>query len=137
MSFRALEVALLTVLFFVVLRLFLRRMPLILAAGLAVMTLTSANMMGGTVTSSVLLFPIASGALLTFVAVRFGLLPLALALFVTRVVCGVPLTLDVSHWSAMASNSTLAGLAALTLFGFYTSRAGQPLFGKIGDMANG
>jgi hypothetical protein len=43
----------------------------------------------------------------------------------------MPLTLDVSDWSAAASNWTLALLVGLTLFGFYASRAGQPLFGSI------
>lgn len=132
-----LAVALLIVLLFVVLRLVLRRMPLAVAAGFVMLTAISGNAMSGTGTWLVVLFPIASGALLTFVVVRFGLLPLALALLVWRVVLAIPFTLDVSHWSATASNWTMAWLAALTLFGFYASRAGQPLFGKIGDVANG
>jgi hypothetical protein len=41
------------------------------------------------------------------------------------------MTLEFSHWRADASNWTLALLIALTLFGFYASRAGQPLFGSI------
>ena len=77
-----------------------------------------------------LLFPMASGALLTFVVVRFGLLPYAVTLFVYVIVTRTPLTLEISRWSATASNWTLAGLVALTAFGFYASRAGQPLFGS-------
>ena len=77
------------------------------------------------------MFPIVSGVLLTIVAVRFGLLPLVVTLFVWNVLTDVPMTLEVSHWSAAASNWTLAGLVALALFGFYASRAGQPLFGSI------
>jgi hypothetical protein len=38
---------------------------------------------------------------------------------------------DWSHWSATAGNWTIGVLIALTLFGFYASRAGQPLFGTI------
>ena len=41
----------------------------------------------------------------------------------------VPLTLHTSVWWAAASNLTLAMLAALAIFGFHASRAGQPLFG--------
>jgi hypothetical protein len=41
------------------------------------------------------------------------------------------MTLEFSHRRAEASNWTLALLIALTLFGFYASRARQPLFGSI------
>jgi hypothetical protein len=64
------------------------------------------------------------------VVVRFGLLASAIALFVASALTAVPLTLDVAHWSAAPSNWTLALLMALTLFGFYASRAGQPLLGR-------
>jgi hypothetical protein len=43
----------------------------------------------------------------------------------------IPFTLQVSHWSATPSNWTIAGIIALALFGFYASRAGQPLFGRL------
>jgi hypothetical protein len=76
-------------------------------------------------------FPLASGALLTVVAVRFGLLALVVARFTWGLLEFMPMTLDVSHWSAAASNWTLALLVGLTAFGFYASRAGQPLFGSI------
>ena len=72
-----------------------------------------------------------NGALLTFVAVRFGLLPLAVTYFAWDAVVAVPITTEVSHWAAGASNWTLAGLLALTLFAFYASRAGQPLLGGV------
>ena len=56
-----------------------------------------------------------------------------LTLLVTRWVWGLllpaPFMLDMSHWSAAASNATLALLVAFTLFAFYASRAGRPLFG--------
>ena len=77
------------------------------------------------------LFPLVNGALLTFVAVRFGLLPLTVTYFVWDVVVAVPITTEVSHWAAGASNWTLAVLLALTLFAFYASRAGQPLLGAV------
>jgi len=37
----------------------------------------------------------------------------------------------VSQWSATPSNWTIAAIIALALFGFYASRAGQPLFGDF------
>ena len=87
--------------------------------------------MGGAGTRLVGLFPLASGALLTFVVVRFGLLAYAVAWFFAGVLTRVPLRLDLSHWAAVPSAWTLTLLLALTLFGFYASRAGQPLFGQV------
>jgi serine/threonine-protein kinase len=78
-----------------------------------------------------LVFPLASGALLTLVATRFGLLSLVVAWFTWGILAAVPLTLEFSHWRAFPSNWTLAMLIALALFGFYASRAGKPLFGSI------
>jgi hypothetical protein len=46
-------------------------------------------------------------------------------------VVDVPIVRDTSHWSAAAGNWTLAVVAALTCFGFYAARAGQPLFGTV------
>lgn len=120
----------LTVLLFVILRLLLRRMWLSVIVGGAILVLVSANNMGGT-SSLIWIFPLMSGVLLTVVLVRFGLLPFAVALFVPRIVSGIPFTLEMSHWSAAASNWTLVLLMALTAFGFYAARAGQPLFGSM------
>ena len=78
-----------------------------------------------------LLFPLASGALMTIVAMRSGLLSLVVARFVWGLLGGVPMTLQFSRWWAVPSNWTLALLIGLTLFGFYAARAGQPLFGEI------
>jgi len=78
-----------------------------------------------------LVFPLTSGALLTLIAMRFGLLSLVVAWFTWRLLAAVPLTLEFSHWRAIPSNWTLAMLITLALFGFYASRAGQPLFGSI------
>ena len=88
---------------------------------------------GGAGTWLVWLFPLASGALLTLVVVRFGLLAYAVTWFFSSILTRVPLRLDLSHWAAAPSAWTLALLMALTLFGFYASRAGQPLFGKVLD----
>ena len=68
--------------------------------------------------------------MLAVVTIRFGLLASAVALFVGSLFGQIPMTFDVAHWSATASNWALALVIALTLFGFYASRAGQPLFGQ-------
>jgi hypothetical protein len=78
-----------------------------------------------------LVFPLTSGALLTFLAMRFGLLSLVVAWFTWGLLAAVPMTLEFSHWRAIPSNWTLAMLIGLALFGFSASRAGQPLFGSI------
>jgi hypothetical protein len=70
-------------------------------------------------------------AVSTVVLFRYGLLPLAIALFIDDTVGSVPLTLHFSAWWSGASTLTLLGFLALAVFGFYASRAGQPLFGAI------
>ena len=127
----SLEGALLAVLVFVVLRLLLRRAWLSVAAGVVLMSLVSVNQMGGAGTWLVWLFPLVSGALLTLVVVRFGLLAYAVTWFFFSILTRVPLLLDLSHWAAMPSAWTLALLVAVALFGFYASRAGQPLLGRV------
>jgi hypothetical protein len=42
-----------------------------------------------------------------------------------------PLTLNVSHWSAMTSSATRALLIDLTLFALWAWRARQPRFGTV------
>jgi serine/threonine-protein kinase len=130
-STNALEVSLVAVFLFVVLRLLLRRLWLSVIVGGFFLTLLSLNNAGTTNTMLVWVFVIASAALHTMILVRFGLLPFAVSVFVRLVMTGVPLSLDVSRWWAVPSNWTLALLMALTLFGFYASRAGQPLFGRV------
>jgi hypothetical protein len=76
-------------------------------------------------------------AIITTVVVRYGLLVSAVTFALGSVLERIPLTLSLSHWTATTSNLTMAIALALTFFGFYASRAGQPLFGKIGDMADG
>ena len=130
-SMGALEVALMTILVFVVFRLLLRGTWLSISAGVLLMSLASVNQMGGAGTVLVWFFPVIRGAILTFVVVRFGLLSLAVALYFSSAMTSIPFRLDLSHWAAMPSTWTLALLMALTLFGFYASRAGQPLFGQV------
>ncbi len=122
--------AMFTVLLLVVLRLLLRRNWLFWSVTAFVLALMSTRYMGST-TNWIMLFPLAAGALLTFVVVRYGLLSLVVARFVWGILVATPMTLEMNHWSATASNATIALLVGLALFAFYASRAGQPLLGAV------
>ena len=69
-------------------------------------------------------------AVLTIMVARYGLLVTAVAFAVGALLQDIPLTLSLSHWTATTSNLALATVLALTCFGFYAARAGQPLFGR-------
>jgi serine/threonine-protein kinase len=130
-STAALGISLVAVFLFVILRLLLRRLWLSVIVGGFFLSLLSLNNAGTTDTLVVIIFVAASAALHTVILVRFGLLPFAVSVFARTVMTGVPLTLDLTRWWAAPSNWTLALLMALTLFGFYASRAGQPLLGRV------
>ena len=70
-------------------------------------------------------------AVVTVMVVRYGLLVTAVAFAVGNFLEDIPLTLSLSQWTATTSNVTLAIVLAVTFFGFYAARAGQPLFGKL------
>jgi hypothetical protein len=95
------------------------------------LALPASEQAGTTNTMLVYLFPITTGILLMLVVFRSGLLAFAVTWLVWNVTTTIPMRADWSHWSAAAGNWTLAALVALTFFGFYASRAGQPLFGSI------
>ena len=61
--------------------------------------------------------------------IRAGLLALACACYVSGVLSSVPLTLDLSSWYSDRTVVTLLVLAAVAVYGFYTSLGGKPLFG--------
>jgi serine/threonine-protein kinase len=67
--------------------------------------------------------------LFVFVLYRYGLLALALALLVSHVWVFFSMTSDLTAWYATDFVISLAICVALTIYGFYTSLAGQPLFG--------
>jgi serine/threonine-protein kinase len=121
--------AMMIVLVFVVLRLLLRRAWLTIPVGVLLIGIVQTQGLDALLVA--LVFPMAGGALVTFVALRFGLLTLGVMFLVANAMTGVPLTLAAGHWWAFASNWTIAGIIALALFGFYASRAGQPLFGDF------
>jgi hypothetical protein len=127
----AIESALLLVLLIVLVKLTLRRMWLVLAVAIVILGTPTMGQAGTADTSLVFLFGLTNGLIFTWVVFRGGLLPFAVAWFVWRMLVDVPIVQDVSHWSAAAGNWTLAVVAALTCFGFYAARSGQPLFGTV------
>ena len=66
-----------------------------------------------------------------FVLIRFGLLPLVVGSFADNVVTTMPITLRLGAWWATPAALSLALLVALTVFGVYAARAGQPLFATL------
>jgi predicted Ser/Thr protein kinase len=62
------------------------------------------------------------------VAFRFGLISLAVGIFATDLLLNVPLTLDFSAWYFSSALLPLLSIAALAVWGFYTSLAGQKLW---------
>jgi serine/threonine-protein kinase len=63
-----------------------------------------------------------------FSLVRFGLMSLAVAVFVANIMLNVPITLDFSRWYATTAMSVPVAVLALAVFAFYTALAGQKLF---------
>ncbi len=62
------------------------------------------------------------------VVFRFGFVALAVGLFVTNTLLNVPLTLDFSAWYASSTLLPFLIVAALAVWGFYNSLAGQKLW---------
>ncbi len=129
--YASMQSVLLVAMIFVILRLLLKRGWLAALAGVLVLLTLSDNGQAFTGTwvdmvTITLLFIV-----VTFGLFRFGLLAMTVASFVDNVATGVPLTLNLSAWWATPSMLTLALLIGLASFGFYASRTGQPLFGKL------
>jgi len=74
------------------------------------------------------------GALLSIigfaVALRYGLLAIVVTFVVHLVLLDAPLTLHVGRWYGSSAAAALVLVGALAVYGFYASRAGQPLFGN-------
>ncbi|HEY1909637.1 MAG TPA: hypothetical protein VGG73_01840, partial [Vicinamibacterales bacterium] len=121
------------VLGFVLLRLIFRNNSIATVAAFIVLGLVQAQtaLSSGTNLWIAALFQVCLVLFIVTWVVRWGLLVSAVAFSVGQVLDDLPLTTAVSHWSATTSNITIALVIALTLFGFYASRAGQPLFGKF------
>jgi serine/threonine-protein kinase len=128
---RTVEMSLLLVLLIVLVRLALRRMWLVVPIAIVIFGIPAMNEAGTTTASLVAMFAVATGALLTLVLFRFGVLSFATAWLVWTVVTNVPMMPDPSHWSAAAGTWTIVTLSMLTCFAFYAARAGQPLLGAL------
>jgi hypothetical protein len=59
---------------------------------------------------------------------RFGLLALVVGLVVQAVLLQFPATIHLSRWYAAPSLAGMTAIAALTVYGFRTALAGQPVF---------
>jgi len=69
-------------------------------------------------------------ALVFTVLLRFGLLSLLITFYVFLAIEAFPLTTDLSRPYAGAGMLLFAVITALSLFGFYSSRGDEPLFGR-------
>ena len=70
-------------------------------------------------------------SLATFAMFRYGLLVTAIMLVVDNLPSAVPIATHAPSWAAMPGNLSMMLVIALACFGFYASRAGEPLFGKL------
>jgi hypothetical protein len=61
----------------------------------------------------------------------YGFLPAAISFFVYSILVRMPLRLGLPGWSARASVLTLIIVAAIAIYGFYTSLGGRPIFVRI------
>lgn len=73
--------------------------------------------------SGILIYSIAAFAL-----VRFGLITLAVAVFVANTMLNVPVTFDFSRWYAPYAATVPLMILAIALWSFYTALGGQQLF---------
>jgi hypothetical protein len=120
------------VLGYVLLRLLLRRTVFAIAAAVALLAVVQApQIVAASQPWIALTFQAGIIAAITIIVVRYGLLVTVVCLALGNLLGGVSLTPSVSHWTATPSNLVIGLLMALVGFGFYASRAGQPLFGKF------
>ena len=71
------------------------------------------------------LFSAAVAALTVYILIRYGLVAVAVLLFVSALLLSFPLTLDFSKWYAGQSLVALATVLALAVFGFREALAGR------------
>jgi hypothetical protein len=75
-------------------------------------------------------FVIVIYGIVAFVVSRFGLIALAAGIFVADLVGNLPATANFSAWYASGPIFALVVVAALAIWGFYTSLAGRPIFSR-------
>jgi len=76
------------------------------------------------------LFALLVASAIVFVAFRLGLLAMNVMFFVNFVLSTAVLTLDTSRWFFPTAATLLLIVAGLAAYGFYASRAGEPLLGR-------
>jgi len=62
------------------------------------------------------------------IVLRFGLIPLAVAIFTADMAANLPLSADLSAWFMTNSLCALASVVVLAVWGFYHSLGGQPIW---------
>jgi len=67
-------------------------------------------------------------AIAVLIVLRFGLVPLACAIFTVNLMANVPFSADLSSWYMTTSILALLSVVALAAWGFYHSLGGQPLW---------
>lgn len=100
-----------------------------LAFGVLWLLLATVNILIGQVHILMIPFAATSAFLAVFVLYRFGLLAAVAAIFFAHLWVFYPMTTELTAWYATDFTIALAICVALAVYGFYTSLAGQPLFG--------
>jgi serine/threonine-protein kinase len=123
--------ALAIALIFLVLRLLLKRPRVALVAGFLVLLLLMNN--GSIISGNWFdrFNNVGYTLLITLVMHRFGLLAMAMTLFVDNIVTAVPLTTNLAAWWAAPMIASLVMLIAVACLAYGAARAGQPLFGRL------
>jgi hypothetical protein len=67
-------------------------------------------------------------AIAVIIVFRFGLVPLACAIFTVNMLANVPFTADTSEWYMTTSVLALLSVVALAAWGFYQSLGGEPIW---------
>ena len=130
---RSLFVSLLAVLGIVLLRLIFRRMSIAIAAAFALLMLAQASQVLASETTwwITAIFQLWIIMAVLFVIVRFGLLATVVTLSIGNFSGDIPLTPNLSHWTATTSNLMVAIVVGVAFFAYYAARAGEPLFGDL------
>jgi serine/threonine-protein kinase len=74
---------------------------------------------------------VVSALVFVFIAMRSGLLSVAVILVVTPLLSRAPFTLDVSRWYAGCGLAVVAAILALTIWAFWTSLGGRRALGFV------
>jgi serine/threonine-protein kinase len=98
-----------------------------IAAALFVVIFAGSSASAGTRPWLAFAFAAAVLALLVFALLRFGLVTMAIAVFLSNSLPFIPLTIDLSHWAVFPGFVPFFLLAALTAFGFHSALAGRRL----------